>query len=98
MPSGFRRYFRTVLRSYPVNSLMAETLSPVCFISSRSCTSFPLSTLPHFLPDGVDAGIHHLGAGEFSTGTTGIFAPAVTYGAVSGGRPFNKLQGRHRNL
>ena len=35
--------------------------------------------LPHLLRNGLDASIHHLaGAGEFSTGTLGIIAPAVT--------------------
>src|SRR5579872_6014408 len=58
---------------------MAETLNPICFICSTSCTSFPRSTSPHLLPNGVNAGIHHFsGAGEFSTGTLGIIAPAVT--------------------
>ena len=75
---GCCRYFRMVLRSQPVSLLIPWTLIPCRCSSFSSCTSRPLNKSRNLLH--VEwAPVYHARGGDFSTGTMGIFAPALTY-------------------
>ena len=57
---------------------MARMLNPCRFSSSISCTSLPRNSSPHLLRSRVGAGLDlKLRVATFSTGTMGIFAPAL---------------------
>ena len=74
---GCCRYFRMVLRSQPVSLLIPWILIPCRCSSFSSCTSRPLSKSRNLLR--VEwAPVYHARGGDFSTGTMGIFAPALT--------------------
>ena len=80
VPSGGRRYLRTVLRSKPVIEPIAWMQSPCRLSLPMLCKSFPLNRSRHLLSPRVDTGLNPPQGGDFSTGTMGIFAPALTSG------------------
>src|SRR5439155_17681961 len=70
-------YLRIVLRSQPVSLLIAWMLMPCRCSSFSSCTSRPLSKSRNLL-HAEWVPVYHARGGDFSTGTMGIFAPALT--------------------
>jgi len=69
-------YLRIVLRSQPVNLLIAWILIPCRCSSFSSCTSLPLNKSRNLLRMEWSP-VYHVKGGENSTGTMGIFVPAL---------------------